>query len=325
MRPGPKESIFVTLSVRAVPRALPSPLRRLIVAYPLTAYFLFAFLGTWAFLVPLILGHNENGLGLLPYTLPDAALAALFILPTLGPVGAALLVIAAEQGRAGLRPFVRRFGQWRVRPVWYLIAIAGPLCIWVVGFTPVLGGTPIGNLIAQGPLVLSTFRALRLLGLLIPAIGEEPGWRGFALPRLQARYGPVWGTLILGTLHGLWHLPSFFTPFAGPISLVGFVGFVLAALAGAFFFTWVYNHTGGSILLAMVVHSAYNAASGVLNLDAILPHAQLATSAFANFGDGTWLNAIAFGTAALLLIVGTRGRLGARSAGAEAPPVAAAG
>ena len=69
-----------------------------------------------------------------------------------------------------------------------------------------------------------------LIGLVIPSIGEEPGWRGFAFPRLQKQYGPIVATLILGTLHGIWHLPALFTPLFDPFTLEGFAEFVLTTI-----------------------------------------------------------------------------------------------
>jgi membrane protease YdiL (CAAX protease family) len=95
---------------------------------------------------------------------------------------------------------------------------------------------------------------------------EEPGWRGFALPRLQERFGPVPGSLILGLLHGLWHLPLFvYTggPVAqGPFDLSTFVLYtLLLGTVMTIIWTWVYNNTGGSILLAVLLHSAFNATS----------------------------------------------------------------
>jgi hypothetical protein len=87
------------------------------------------------------------------------------------------------------------------------------------------------------------------------------GWRGFALPHLQAAYGPVVGTIILGTLHGIWDLPALFTPLLGPFTVERFIVFVLTAAAGTFIYTWVFNNTRGSVWMAMVLHASSNAAS----------------------------------------------------------------
>jgi membrane protease YdiL (CAAX protease family) len=82
--------------------------------------------------------------------------------------------------------------------------------------------------------------------MLIPAIDEEPGWRGFALPRLQLRFGPVGASLILGTLHGLWHIPAVFTRLYGPLPFSNLLPFILTAALATVLYTWLYNHTSGS-------------------------------------------------------------------------------
>jgi membrane protease YdiL (CAAX protease family) len=98
---------------------------------------------------------------------------------------------------------------------------------------------------------------------------EEPGWRGFALPRLQDRYGPLVGTLILGLLWAVWHLPFYFIPgwadLNGGLSLASLSVFGLSALAIAIILTWVFDHTRGSLLLAMLVHASLNTFRGYGN------------------------------------------------------------
>src|SRR6185503_1687379 len=120
-----------------------------------------------------------------------------------GPLLAAYVVTALTSGKAGLRALWRRYGQWRVGVHWYLIALFGYLLIWLVGYSVWLNGAPLLNLLAEPSLIFSAY-LIPLSLFLILALGEETGWRGFALPRLQQRYGPLYGTLILAILHGLW-------------------------------------------------------------------------------------------------------------------------
>jgi len=130
------------------------------------------------------------------------------------------------------------------------------------------------------------------------------------LPRLQQRYGPVLGTVILGTLHGLWHLPVFFTLVLGPFSFPYYVGFLIVAIAASFLYTWIFNHTKGSVLLATLTHGFGDAAGSLI---ALLIPAHLVVSGWAQpIVNGNWqgINVIPFGAFALLLIVFTRGRLG---------------
>src|SRR6476660_4403479 len=102
------------------PRATVSPLKRRISGHPLTAYFVLAFALTWIPILPLTLSLNA-GVGLLPYDLPDVLMYVLLVLTTFsGPTLAALMVIGVTEGRAGVKQFLKRFVQWRVRWTWYL-------------------------------------------------------------------------------------------------------------------------------------------------------------------------------------------------------------
>ncbi len=135
--------------------------------------------------------------------------------------------------------------------------------------------------------------------------------RGFALPRLQARYSPVAASLILGTLHGLWHLPVLFTVNFGPLPLANILPFMLTAALATVIYTWVYNRTGGSVLLAILLHASSNAAS--VWLGTLLEETGIGTSSegvAAYLISSYWVNVIAYGLAALLLVIATRGRLG---------------
>jgi membrane protease YdiL (CAAX protease family) len=122
---------------------------------------------------------------------------------------------------------------------------------------------------------------------------EEPGWRGFALPRLQRRYTPVVATLILGLAWGVWHVPLY-----GPL------GFVVP-LVLAFFYTWLYNRTG-SVLLCILLHASFTPAQDHLVLlpDAVVEAQPLGTIDFVILGT--------YVAAALLLVGLTRGQLGRR-------------
>src|SRR5438552_18827749 len=95
--------------------ATSSPLKRLISGHPLLAYFVIAFAGSWACLLPIALSRNVNGLGILPFRLPDIAFIIAFVLATpAGPALASLSVTAITSGRAGVGQLLRRCVQWRV-------------------------------------------------------------------------------------------------------------------------------------------------------------------------------------------------------------------
>jgi membrane protease YdiL (CAAX protease family) len=110
--------------------------------------------------------------------------------------------------------------------------------------------------------------------MVIPAVvlgplGEEGGWRGFALPLLQDRYSAFWSSIILGIVHTLWHLPLFWLPGGTPIvdgnvTLVGVISFLSLVTIGTFVYTWVFNHTRGSMLIAVLLHLSFNTANSVV-------------------------------------------------------------
>jgi membrane protease YdiL (CAAX protease family) len=285
----------------ATSTAAPSWVKR----HPLFAYFAIAFAGTWALTVPIAL---STGFNLFP--MPDIIFLLLFIFSIyLGPFLSALIVIRATEGKTGIRQLFKRTVQWRVGVRWYLAAIFSFLLIWLVSFSLFLGGAPLRGLIAN-PLPLVTIFLLWLLqGIFIPSIGEEVGWRGCALPRMQAQYGPILAAVILGVLQGLWHLPILFTPLLGPFTPEKFVTFVLTATGGVFLYNWVFNNARGSVLIAILMHASSNAASRMLQ-EVIPQNIILPAPIQALWPD--WINVIIFGLAAILLVIFTRGRLGYR-------------
>ena len=182
--------------------------------------------------------------------------------------------------------------------------------IWMVEFSVFYGVNLPLALLLKWTLIFTVFFPKAVFSILAGNFAEELGWRGFALPRLQQRYGPVLGTIILGTLHGLWHLPAFFTGLLGPFSLPNYVSFLIVAIAATFLYTWIFNHTKGSVLLATLTHGFGDAAGSLI---ALLIPAHLVVSGWAQpIVNGSWqgINVIPFGIFALLLIVFTRGRLG---------------
>jgi membrane protease YdiL (CAAX protease family) len=225
------------------------------------SYFILAYAGTWIPLLPVVLSSDKNSLGLFPYTVPFIAVALLFLVGGFaGPTLAAFVMTSHESGRSGVRQLLRRYVQWRAGFQWYLVALFGYPVVLLIGASLVLGATPVDALLQKWPLLLTAYLPSVLGGLIITA-GEEPGWRGFALPHLQQQRNPVLASVILGVLHAFWHLPAFFIPFFG---LGSFTGLRLAILvvggtASTVLWTWVFNNTKGSLLLAMLVHSASDA------------------------------------------------------------------
>src|SRR5215204_4130581 len=209
------------------------------------------------------------------------------------PFIAALIVIPLTRGVAGLKELGLRMIRWRVRWYWYVVAIALPLA--VVGLTVGLNvalGASVPSLAGVGSVttVLMMF-AVRLVNPGDGALGEEPGWRGVALPGLQSTLSPLVSTLILGVLVTGWHVPLLFLE-EGLLQPSIIVGFLLGSFAVTFFYTWLFNHTGGSVLMTIVSHSA----QGTIQIGAFWP-------AGTDFAQAILLNSVVLSVVAIGLVV----------------------
>jgi membrane protease YdiL (CAAX protease family) len=188
-----------------------------------------------------------------------------------GPFLAAVAVLWVIDGRPGVTALVRRMLQWRVGVRWYAVAILVPTGVALLAavLTVAQGAaTPTSSQLDAWTEIPFTF----VLVLLVPLFGpwEEPGFRGFALSRLRVRHSTLTAALLVGVIHVGFHVPLFVT---GDIPLSDAV-FILAA---SVVFAWLVIGSGGSVLLAMILHATNNAVSG----EFVSP---LFTGA-----DGTWL------------------------------------
>ncbi|MDW5562968.1 MAG: type II CAAX endopeptidase family protein [Methanomassiliicoccus sp.] len=231
-----------------------------------------------------------------------------FLIAQFGPAIAGVIMVWASGG--SLREFASRLVKWRVPVKWYFIVITLPIAltlgssVWLIMFNfPVNYSLVLEKLPAYIPSLIFT--------TLIAGLGEEPGWRGFALPNLQERLSPVKATVILGVLWATWHFPLLFIdqefmglPLGGTIMLVAVVLLTLLMIASlAFFYTWIYNHTG-SILLMMLLHGSITVAQGIF-----LP----LTGEASHASDYPLLLLSITGTiviTAIILVYATKGRLG---------------
>jgi len=216
-------------------------------------FFVLTFALSWAVWVPMAVLRIDH---------------PLYKLGTFGPTVAALLLTGITQGRRGLSALGKRLLNWRVSILWYLFSFfsTAVVALLAIGLHAALGGV-VGpfNDPAQLYLVVPAF----LYVLFTSVIGEEIGWRGYALPRLQASHSALGASLILGLVWGLWHAPLFWM--AGnfhqhiPLSL-----FLFQIVGFSVLYTWLYNNTRGSLLMPHLFHAASNTTLGVLP---ILPSA----------------------------------------------------
>jgi uncharacterized protein len=174
-----------------------------------------------------------------------------------GPFLAAVLMLAITSGKTSIVRLLRRMVQWRVGLGWYAVALLLPMAITLAAaaFNVLLGAqAPSAADVGGWTGLFSTFAIL----LLVPGLGgawEEPGWRGYALPRLQARRSALIASLILWVGVAVWHLPLMIVGEVHWSDIVFLFGFVIV-------FNWVFNNTNGSVLILMLMHAMNNTISG---------------------------------------------------------------
>ena len=248
--------------------------------FPLIAYFVLAFAFTW-WVYPLLRFS------------PLIGLFGLF-----GPALAAVVVTAVTDGRAGVSALLSRTVRWRVPIPWYLVAIGLPalLALLAAGLAVWFGTAVFG----VGQLTVIDFV------LVVLVVGEELGWRGYALPKLLDKFPPLVASVILGVLWGVWHLPTFVIP-GTPQYQHPFAAFVLLTTAYSILLSWLFLHTRGSVLLATLFHGSINIFQGFL-------------LAGVDSTSGYWWLALAYGAGALAVALVLGPRLSPRLGWAGWPP-----
>lgn len=228
--------------------------------HPLIAFFVLAYLLTW-WIYPLLRFS------------PLLGIPGLF-----GPALAAIIMAAVAGGKSGVRALLSRVVLWRVGVRWYVIALGLPtvLALAAAGLHYLVGGSTLVQMGAVSALDFVVF---------VLVVGEELGWRGYALPLLLQSRSAVTASLILGVLWGLWHLPTFFVP-GTPQYGLPLPAFLLLTIEYSILMTWLFLHTKGSVLIATLFHGAINLSQGI----------------FLGGIDGAtryWLLSIVYGAAAL--------------------------
>lgn len=219
-------------------------------------YFLLTYLFSWAIEIPIAL--SVRGVIAAQIPLPVHYLASF------GPGLAALVVVLAAEGAVGLRRLFAGLGRWRVRRIYAFFAIVLPpllFAVAVVASRLMQGAWPDLRLLGDVD-YLPGIGVLPALGLWLFTfgLGEELGWRGFALPRLQATRSAYSASLLLGALWAGWHLPAFFyrDTYIAMGLLAGFPMLLVSVLAASVVITWLYNGTGGSLLMVALFHGLFD-------------------------------------------------------------------
>jgi membrane protease YdiL (CAAX protease family) len=180
-----------------------------------------------------------------------------------GFIFASVIMTGLTLGKDGVVALLKRYVQWRVGWKWYLAAflLAPSLIVLAVYINAALVGVPpdFSTVMAHKIFGASAYLPLFILPFFLVDLisnGEEMGWRGYVLPRLQAKYSALTSTLILGVIWGFWHLPKYLSHW----NTVSFAWFMVHTMAYAVILTWLYNNTKGSLLLVAISHASSNTA-----------------------------------------------------------------
>ncbi len=234
--------------------------------HPLPVFFVLVFALTWPLEIVDALGSH----GLLPFRV-SILVQLLFV--AYMPTVAALIVTSLSSGRTGVNALLRKLLIWRVGLYWYAVAIFSfaLICSSAIILANGLSDAPLVPLLGQDA---ANATGLELL-IMIPVVflvttlvnGEELAWRGFALPHFQTRWNALTSSIVLGSIWAVWHLPLFFTLTGSSLDGMSMISRSIQIVGASVIFTWLYNHTRGSVLLAYLMHGAVNTWTRVFPID----------------------------------------------------------
>ena len=216
-------------------------------------FFVLAFASSWVVWAPAVFlsgGPSE------PLTLA----ALLHLVGGLGPMASAFVVTALGGGSAGVRELVGRVFRWRVGAGWWVVAVLGTPILFLVAAVIsrlLFGGSPdLGEFGRSEEFSFLGLLPYWVANIVFFGFGEEVGWRGFALPRLQTgRRSALLAALILSLFWAGWHVPLFtFALGLQSMGLTAVPGWFFFMVTGSVLLAWLYNSTGGSVLIVAIFH-----------------------------------------------------------------------
>ncbi|MEP7174158.1 MAG: type II CAAX endopeptidase family protein [Aestuariivirga sp.] len=265
--------IFVALALAASAYMPWARLAAVLRKYPIAAFFTLTLAVTWLAFIPYYYSTDS-----IPWF-------------TFGPMVAGITMAAVTGGFAQVKSLLAATFRWKVNPIWYVAAIGLPFASQYLSvlLNPLFGSAAPawGNI----PPVMEIIPMVALLLVFSGPIGEEIGWRGFALPRLLEKYAALSASLIIGAVWAIWHLPL--------ILVNDFTAYgALMPVVASIVFTWVFQNSRGSVLLAILMHASYQ--NSVRYLGKVFTDGDHVQQQW--LGNGIWLVMIA----AILLVYGTR-------------------
>jgi CAAX protease family protein len=265
--------IFIALGLAFVASVPWTKLATLLRKYPLTSFFTLALGVTWLAFIPYYYSTDS-----IPWF-------------TFGPMVAGFTMAAVTGGLKQVKSLVAATFRWKVNPIWYVAAIGLPFAMqyFSVLLNPLFGSAAPawGNI----PPVMEIIPMVAILLVFSGPVGEEIGWRGFALPRLLEKYSALAASLILGSVWAIWHLPLILVD---DFTAHGAFMPVIAAIL----FTWISQNAKGSVLLAILMHASHQ--NSVRYLGKVFTDGDHVQQQW--LGVGIWIVMIA----AILLAYGTK-------------------
>lgn len=223
-------------------------MKKVIEKHSLIIYFILTYLFSWSIFISLALKKH----GIIDIPIPFS----IYYCAAYGPMLAAIITTGLIGGGEALRDLLGRMFRWRISVLWWIAALS-PLLLFgiivvVLRFVNGVWFSP--SLLGQVEFLPDIGVGALVLWLLTYGIGEETGWRGFALPRLQRNRSALRATFFLWFFWAFWHAPAFFLVYEPKI----IPGFLPSLLAGAILFTWLFNSSSGSILIVAIWHGVFN-------------------------------------------------------------------
>jgi len=226
-------------------------------------FFLLTFAYSWIIWIPSVL----DGLGIqLPFSVKEYSIVVV-IIGAFAPLLAAITLVYREEGSKGIRAFFRQALDFKIKPIYLILALALPLLIHVIAHYLALGvGLDVAKTlfptdIPTAPIILAI--PYFVLMLIIGGGQEEFGWRGYAQEPLQEKIGVIPASLVIGVIWGIWHLPLWFM--AGDLhSAYSFLAFVMMTTSISIMYAWLYNSSGKKLIVVIFFHAMSNTAAPLL-------------------------------------------------------------
>lgn len=270
-------------------------MKKWIAEHQLVSYFILAFGISWGIWIPVILLLVEDGTW---HPLLFVGVFGLFI--------AAIVTTWISEGGSGLRSWLKRSFNVKINPVWYVLSwIVLPVAVGAFHFLlyRLFGGQP--DFAGAEPWI--KFVISVPIAALIAGGNEEPGWRGYALPKMAGHLSPLKASLLLGLIWSVWHIPLFtLSDWGGPEK--HFALFTVSVLGLSVIMTWLFYRSRMSVIPVMLFHQATNNVSDAFSMP---------TDLIEGVDDWQILRGVVYWVFAIILLIITRGRLGYRESGKE--------